>query len=39
MCIGMATMEMNGAEQVSHAAFEGRLLHGPLLVCFSIKTK
>jgi hypothetical protein len=31
--------EMKDAEQISHVAFEGRLLRGALLVCFPIKTK
>jgi len=39
MCIRMATMDVSGAEQASHVAFEGRLSSAPLLVCCSIKTK
>jgi hypothetical protein len=35
----LTTVELKGAEQASHVAFEGRLLRAPLLVCFPIMTK
>lgn len=39
MCNTLTTVELKGAEQANHVAFEGRLLRVPLLVCFPIMTK